>query len=68
MTRKNRLLLRVFVSVPQPWDLSDDSGTTVLALSLSAAQNADLALYLSGSETAASGYFAEAGADLTVKF
>jgi hypothetical protein len=50
------------------WDLSDETGSAVLALYLSAAQNADLALYLSGSETEASGRSAKAGVDLTVKF
>ena len=50
------------------WDITDDAKKAVLALSLSAAQNADLALFLSGADAGASGHSVEAGADLTVKF
>lgn len=49
-------------------DLSDWTGSAVLALYLSAAQNADLALYVSGKGMGESGYSAQAGLDLTVKF
>lgn len=49
-------------------DFGDELGRAVLALSASAAQNADLSLYLAAAKTGPEACGAELGADLAVKF